>query len=177
MSKVPSINPYDHLQSGFEGGLYAGIHECAIRNAVAGADIPFGRLVAAGTDYGPGGIPVIDLPAGSDSAIYGVIVASDAVEQPIGDDNMRGYPSNKVVPVLTKGVVNVIAESDVTPQDPVYSRIALDPDPTAPEYQGVGRFTAEPDGTNTIGPFESLRFISEAEPGQCVGLEVGVTIF
>lgn len=178
MAKTPSINPYDNLEHGFEGGLYSGIHECAIRNTVADGEIPFGRLVEAGSDYGPGGIPIVSLASGSAADFYGIAVATDATEQPLDDDNTRGYRDKQAVPVLVKGIVNVIAESDVTPQDDVYARIALDDDPqTAPEYQGVGRFTATADGTNTVGPFESLRFLTEGKPGECIGLEVGVTIF
>lgn len=177
MAKTPNINPYDHLEDGFEGGLYSGVHDCAIRNTVAGEDIPFGRLVELGTDSaGIGGLPMVSLASGSNSDFYGVSVATDQTEQPLSSET-HGYPANYAVPVLVKGIVKVIPESDVSPQSDVYARISLDGDPGAPEYQGLGRFTATADGTNTVGPFESLRFLTESGAGQCVGLEVGVTIF
>ena len=178
MAKTPNIDQYDHLKHGFEGGLYSGIHESAIRNTVAKEDIPFGRLVEAGTDgYGPDGIPEISVLSGTDTDVYGVSLATDSTEQPIGSDNERGYPAKKVVPVLVKGVVNVVPESDVNPSSDVYARVALDGGTAVPEYQGLGRFTAVEDGTNTAGPYDSLRFLTEGKAGETVGLEVGVTIF
>lgn len=174
---MTNINPYNYIQPGFEGALYTSSNSVINNAIVVGEDeIPFGRMVALGTDAGPGGMPLVSPIAGSSDSFYGISVATNAHEIPDDPNQVqsRGYDPKESIPVMRQGVIYVTPETDVSPDDPVFVRFAGAG--TSPgDLEAVGRFTTV-DDAETVA-VNGCRWLTHSPAGRATGLEVGVTIF
>lgn len=75
--------------------------------------IPFGRFVAkvAADDDG------IKLPSASDDVIMGATVRDETIQTNV-------FVPLSAIPTMKRGIIHIRAETDVTPDDPVYIRFA-----------------------------------------------------
>ncbi len=146
------ITNYDLIiEKSHEPGELVTLDDAQIWTFTNGTDaiLPFGIGVVAGTGEGATGKVII--PADANGKFEGIVYATDTFEKRSGytlDDatGRVGYPRDREVSIVRRGVIAVFIDSDVSRGDPVYMRHTATPGTT-----GIaGCFRKDADTANAI---------------------------
>jgi hypothetical protein len=166
-----SQTSYSQLQlAAFAGQLYdIGPHDIYTYAWLGTANLPFGSAVVQDSLDNRCRLPAASSDVTS-SLFAGVVIATQAVENPIGASGTTpgGYPKNSAVSVMHKGRVWVSVEEAVTTASPVFVRFAAN---AGAGFNQLGTFRASADTANAA-QLPKARFLSSAAAGGFAILEI-----
>lgn len=131
--------------------------------------VPFGSFVVEDSTKDPGSLT---LPIAG-AKLLGVAIFNDRFERQAVDST--GFPPNATIPVMTEGVVYMVAETAINRGDQVFVRHTANATPG--QYDRLGRIRNDADGGNAVGiPLTEAKVLDSVQAGELVRLEIRLSL-